>query len=70
MRTFGGTDDFVKFQLDRDRVAMLAVLDYKKHEDRNNRSERVDDELPRVVETKKRALKFPPFFGQVVKVKT
>jgi hypothetical protein len=48
-------------------VAVLAVLNYKKHEDRNNRGESVDDELPRVVEMKKRAQQAPGQYNKKCK---
>ena len=52
MGAFRSADDLVKFELDRDSVAMLAVLNNEKHDDRYDRRRSADDELPRIVEMK------------------
>ncbi len=52
-------DNFVEFQLDRDRVTALAILNDKKHENRDDRRKRANDKLPRIIEMKDRTQQTP-----------
>ena len=49
MRTLGRADDLVKLELNGNGVAMLAVLNDKKHADGNDRRQGADHKLPCIV---------------------
>ena len=48
VRALSRTDQFVKLNLERACVTVLCVLDQKDREEGQDRSSRVDDELPRI----------------------
>src|SRR5262245_61735456 len=47
-------DQFGKLELDRERVAVLGVLDQKHHQECDDGGRRVDDELPGIAEAEER----------------
>src|SRR5215471_3520890 len=59
MSAFRGSDQFVEFQLDCLSVSILGVLNEKDHQEGDDRSARIYDQLPRVAEVKHRTCDDP-----------
>ena len=59
MRVSCRTDQFIEFQLQRFAVAVLRVLNQEHHEKSYDGRAGVDDELPGVADTEKRARRSP-----------
>ncbi len=54
-----GSDEFIEFDVHRFRVFVLGVLNQEHHEKRNDGGAGVDNELPRIAESKQRPRQTP-----------
>jgi len=59
MSTFRGSDQFVEFLLDCFGVSILGVLNEKDHQEGDDRSASIYDQLPRVAEVEQRTCDDP-----------